>query len=69
MISKIRRLVRLTEKLARVFRARLLFQECFMDKSSNLLVYTIFNELMKKHSVLVGKNIMFSHSHSKLVML
>lgn len=47
MISKMRRLVRLTEKLARVFRARLLFQECFMDKSFNLLVYIIFNELMK----------------------
>ena len=55
MISKMRRLVRLTEKLARVFRARLLFQECFIDKPFNLLVYIIFNELMKKHSVLVGK--------------
>ena len=69
MIGKMRRLVRLTEYLARVFRARLLFQECFMGKSFGLLVYTIFNELMKKYSVLVGKNIMFSHSHSKLVML
>ncbi len=55
MISKMRRLVRLTEKLARVFRARLLFQECFMGKSFNLLVYTMFNELMKKTYCSCGK--------------